>query len=280
MAFKNYNISKKTLRYLTNIVKSNNFSHAYIFAGENHTDCLNLVREFVKAAYCISDDEEKPCGYCLPCQKIEHDNHEDVVYLKREGSIIKVLQIEELLKSLSVKPASSNRITAIIPEADKMNSHSQNKLLKTLEEPAPGYIVILVSEMPEKLLETIKSRCVSIRMESAGYGKENDMQTDAAVLVDKLLNNDPYFEITKFIDNIVTDKEHCPMFLDALETEFDNRLKYCIETGAVNYDTSFGISRIMGLIGDVRRDLSLNISVKYSMRNLIISIGDILADNR
>ena len=98
----------------------------------------------------------------------------------------------------------------------------------------------------------------------------------AAILIDKLLNNDAYYDIMKFIEGVVSDREECAAFLDALETEFSNRLRYSVNEGGVDYDAARGISRIMSLIADARRDLTLNINIKYSLHSLIINIGDML----
>ena len=276
MAFKDFNISAKTLNYLTNISKNNTFSHAYMFTGENSDECLQLVKELVKAAYCLAEGQEKPCEICLPCQRIAHENHEDVIYLKTEGNVIKISQVEELLKSLKNKPSSADRIAAIIPEADKMNPQSQNKLLKTLEEPSSGYMIILITDRPDKLLETVRSRCVPIHIEKNKDENNNEMIKHAAVLIDKLLNNDAYFDITKYVEGVVSDREECKALLDALESEFSNRLRYSVNEGGVDHDAACGISRIISLINDVRRDLTLNINIKYSLRNLIINISDML----
>jgi DNA polymerase-3 subunit delta' len=209
--------------------------------------------------------------------KIEHDNHEDVIYLRKEDRIIKVKQIEALQKSLSVRPHTAGRITAIVEEADKMNPQSQNKLLKTLEEPAPGYIIILITDNPEQLLDTIKSRCVLINTGVLINSRENTMESHATTLIEKLQRGDPYYDITNYVDSVVKEKEDCLELLYSLEIELNTILKLCAENGDITPDLALGVSQIMSMIGETRRDLSLNISHKYAMRNLLICIGEIMS---
>jgi hypothetical protein len=102
------------------------------------------------------------------------------------------------------------------------------------------------------------------------------MVDHAAALIEKLQRNDAYYDITNYVDSVVKDKEECLEFLDALETEFNNLLKQCVEYGNIDQNLAYGVSKIMVLIGEARRDLSLNVSQKYTMRNLLICIDEIL----
>ncbi|MDR3294598.1 MAG: hypothetical protein LBT26_02040 [Clostridiales Family XIII bacterium] len=141
MEFQGINLSARTLKRLHAWTEREAFSHAYIFAGPPEADKMGAARAFLKTAYCLAEDA-RPCGHCIMCTKIEHGNHEDLLYVQREGSSIGVKQIEDLQQRLRNKPYASERISAVIEDADKMTPQSQNKLLKTLEEPNPGNILI------------------------------------------------------------------------------------------------------------------------------------------
>lgn len=86
-------------------------------------------------------------------------NHPDFKIIETAENIIKIDKIEELQKDIKVKPHDGGKKIYIICEADKMNVASQNKFLKTLEEPPPYVTIILTTTNKEKLLPTIVSRC-------------------------------------------------------------------------------------------------------------------------
>jgi DNA polymerase-3 subunit delta' len=275
MPYKDININAKTINRLKTLSKNGRFSHAYIFSGNADTEVEEAAREFIKAAHCSSEGE-KPCGKCLSCKKIDHDNHEDVIYIRRDENSIKVKQIEELQTKLKNKPFAADRIAAIITDADKMTPESQNKLLKTLEEPAPGYIIILISENPERLVKTILSRCVLVRIEADRTTYENPMAEYADALIEMLLTGSPYHVITKLLDEAILDKDAAIAILDALETGFHRQLIICLETpgkGAI----ATTIPDIIDMIEEARRDLNYNISNKYTMRNLVLGAIEALS---
>ena len=93
------------------------------------------------------------------------NNHPDYFYLVPEGDseMIKIDEVRKLIQDLSQTSQRSGYKVAII-EADKLNHASSNALLKTLEEPTPDTILILVHPAPERLLATVRSRCQHIRL--------------------------------------------------------------------------------------------------------------------
>lgn len=87
------------------------------------------------------------------------ENHPDFIRIAPEKSSIRIESIRELIQRISLKPFQSDRIVVLIEGAEAMTDGAANALLKTLEEP-PGYLLfILVSEAPESLPSTIRSRC-------------------------------------------------------------------------------------------------------------------------
>src|SRR6185295_12035049 len=110
------------------------------------------------------------CDACLNCQKIEHGNHADVHWVRPESKsrIITIDQMRELMQQIHLKPTEAEYKVAVIVAADRLNVQAANAFLKTLEEPPAKSVLILLTTEPQRLLETILSRC--LRLNFAGEG--------------------------------------------------------------------------------------------------------------
>ncbi len=103
------------------------------------------------------------CGQCRSCRKILSKSHPDVHWIFPSGSYIKVDQIRELCRRLSLKPYEAKTRLAIIAEAHTLNPEAGNTLLKVLEDPPEKTLFILTARQASDLLPTILSRCRHIR---------------------------------------------------------------------------------------------------------------------
>lgn len=107
------------------------------------------------------------CGECSTCTRICRRRHPDVHHIVPEGPIIPVDVIREsLIPEAARSPFEATRKVFIIEEAERMHPYAQNALLKTLEEPQPDTTLILISDREEELLDTIRSRCSIVRLDS------------------------------------------------------------------------------------------------------------------
>lgn len=146
-------------------VANGRLSHAYIFEAPAAFDKTGFAKSFIKGILC-PDGRGENCGRCSSCIKVDHDGHEDIIYIDipEDRQHIVADQIKELQLRLSVKPFGSRNIV-VIRNADYMVDAAANKLLKTLEEPPGDTIIILLSENMEELLPTIRSRCVKFSLD-------------------------------------------------------------------------------------------------------------------
>ena len=141
--------------------------HAYLFAGPPGLGRRTLALRFAQALNCPTPLEAGiPCGMCRDCKQIEAMQHADltVVQAESEGGIMKVDQIREARKTLTLKPYMSKYRVALFLRFHEASDNAANALLKTLEE-APSYaVLILTADNPEQLLPTIVSRCEVLRL--------------------------------------------------------------------------------------------------------------------
>ena len=141
--------------------------HAYLFAGPPGLGRRTLALRFAQALNCQTPiDAGIPCGQCRDCKQIEAMQHADlsIVQADAEGGTLKVDQIREARRSLTLKPYQANYRVALFLRFQEANDNAANALLKTLEE-APSYaVLILTADNPEQLLPTIVSRCEVLRL--------------------------------------------------------------------------------------------------------------------
>ncbi len=104
------------------------------------------------------------CGVCAACSRIARGVHPDVLFVSPgDSGAIKIDQVRDVVDRSQYRPFEGRRRVVIIDEADALVSQAQNALLKTLEEPTPSSVFILVTSRPDMLLPTVLSRCPQLR---------------------------------------------------------------------------------------------------------------------
>lgn len=144
---------------LLRAIERRRIAHAYLFSGPDGIGKRLMAVAFAKALLCQTGNG---CGHCPACRKVDHSNHPDIHILDSNGAAIKIEQIRNLQKELSLRPHEGERKICLIDGAEQFTIGAANALLKTLEEPQPGTLIILLSNRPEKLLTTIRSRCQNL----------------------------------------------------------------------------------------------------------------------
>ena len=163
MSLAELNNNRAVAAQLTALLQSGKLVHAFLFVGGKESR-LQIGRALAAAILCESPEGGDACGTCLACRKFAHGNHEDYLYTDLETAPgnaktqIGVDAVELLQEQLKLKPFGKRHV-ALIEEAHLLNTAAQNKLLKTLEEPAGDSVLILLAEKKEALLPTVVSRC-------------------------------------------------------------------------------------------------------------------------
>ena len=148
------------VKILRNQVLSETVSHAYLFCGTRGTGKTTTARILAKAVNCLSEGE-RPCGKCENCRAIKDGNFMDVIEIDA-ASNNGVENIRELRESVKYPPSSGRKKVYIIDEVHMLSQGAFNALLKTLEEPPEYVMFILATTEPQKLPQTILSRCMRL----------------------------------------------------------------------------------------------------------------------
>lgn len=158
-----YNWQQHQLDYLNSMLRSERFPHALLFAGPDGTGKVEFAIAYAKKLLC-ENNEAQACGHCHSCEVFEAETHPDYQHVApaEAGKLIAVDTIRELIEKLSTTSQFGRKTVAIIENAEQMNRNSANALLKTLEEPTPDTVLILVTSYSHRLLPTIRSRCLKI----------------------------------------------------------------------------------------------------------------------
>ncbi|MCS5696866.1 DNA polymerase III subunit delta' [Desulfofundulus thermocisternus] len=150
---------EEIIRALRRAVEQNRASHAYLFAGPEGVGKTTTALAFGAALLCRNPEQGDACGRCRDCRQVAARNHPDLHRLVPEGASIKIGQVREVLRLITLSPFQGQRQVFVVEQSDLMTREAANCLLKTLEEPPAGTVLILISDRPHALLPTIISRC-------------------------------------------------------------------------------------------------------------------------
>lgn len=144
---------------LTNQIKLGRVGHAYLFTGSRGTGKTSCARIFARAVNCEHPVNGSPCGQCETCKKLSSPDSVDIIEMDAASNngVDDARDIREKVKYL---PVSCKYKVYIIDEVHMLTGGAFNALLKTIEEPPEHVIFILATTEPQKLPQTILSRCI------------------------------------------------------------------------------------------------------------------------
>lgn len=152
--------------------------HAVLLVGPVGIGKTTLATDLAAGLLCTADDVgSRPCGVCRACRLVASGGHPDVHRIGPEGPGRQVViggpgararGVRDLIGELALLPVEGGARIAIVEAAHRMNEDAQAALLKTLEEPPSGVMLILCADAEEPLLPTIRSRCARLRLGPVG----------------------------------------------------------------------------------------------------------------
>ncbi len=249
---------------LVQLAREGKLMHAYILQGQSDDKLIQFARELAR--------EITPYG-------------EDVHTICKDGLSVKDKMVEELLVRLLSKPMVGERTVAVIRDADTMTHHAQNRLLKTLEEPPGGSILLLLSNNAEHLLPTIRSRCVLIRMDDGQECESAFVEAaceQACTIGAMILEGKSYYAIAGKLTEVTGEREQAFAFLDALEKWYRDVLFCAMGISSECADSQMQkLSRLVtaeraygaiALIEEARRDISRHINTNHTIKNMVLKM--------
>ena len=233
-------------KYLLSSIKDDKSFQSYLFCGTDGIGKKIIAKEFAKKILCMNKENTNDDCNCKSCKCFEGLNHPDFFVINENGETIKIDQIRDITSKVIEQPIISNKKVYIINDCEKMTVEAQNCLLKTLEEPPEFAIIILITSNENVILNTIKSRCMTIKFknipddelkkyaeEKLGYTQmtENILKSFNGSIGKAILqkeNQEKYIIIENIIDNlrkkniidlmneakVIYDKENINMILE------------------------------------------------------------------
>ena len=148
---------------LRSSINRGRISHFYLISGPAGSGKRTLARLLAAAILCRS--QEKPCGTCPACRKVLGAGHPDFITIDDpEKKTVPVDLVRQARSDMYVRPNESDHKIYLFPRGQDMAEPSQNALLKILEEPPSYGVFLLLTENPEKLLPTVRSRCTQLSL--------------------------------------------------------------------------------------------------------------------
>jgi DNA polymerase-3 subunit delta' len=193
MAFKPFSKQTQGVELLQRSLARGRLGHAYLFAGDQLEELETLAHTLAKTLNCQQPVKTGGvatdcCDACPNCLKIDRDSHADVHWARPESKsrIITVEQMRGLMREIQLKPTEAGYKIAIIVAADRLNAQAANAFLKTLEEPPDKSVLILLTTEPQRLLDTILSRCLRLNFFSDGVRPPDPAQMEWLARFDAL----------------------------------------------------------------------------------------------
>jgi DNA polymerase-3 subunit delta' len=185
MALRDIIGQEKAVNILLRTIQRGRLPSSYLFAGESGIGKKFTAINLAKAVNCLKMNSEYPppspllgkggyeggdaCDECFSCKKIDAGVHPDFLLISPVAGQIRIEEIRAIDNIVSLTPFEGREKVVIIDEADTMNPFASNAFLKTLEEPPKDSLIILVSSNPDRLPDTVRSRCSRVNFTPLSY---------------------------------------------------------------------------------------------------------------
>lgn len=266
MALDDYPGYRRITARLSEAVKAGHVGHAYLIEGDSGTPKKDFALDFAKAILC-AEEPGRGCGRCRVCRSIGDGNYEDLYLVSAEdGTSVKDRAIEELqTKLMNVPSGVGGRNIAIIEDADTMTVRAQNRFLKTLEEPEPGTVIMLLSENSSSLLPTIRSRCIKLMLGSVDArkvpGQSKSLRAAAESTLEMAERGEYFYQIKAKADKI-KDRKTALAYTDEAERVLREKL-------LSGNDTSYA-ARGIELVEAARREILSGVAPKNAIKKFLL----------
>ena len=237
------------ISFLDHSLQSGRLSHAYLFVGPRHVGKTAVALYLAKAVNCQGEGK-KPCDSCSQCRRIESRQHTDVQVIgipaSEEGgqgtTRIKIESIRELQRQASIHPYEGTCRVYIIDGAELLSHEAANCLLKTLEEPPPNVLLILLTTNEASVLPTVLSRCQRIELRSMSIQelaqdltRQLSMENERAALLARLSGGCPGWALLAAQDDSILKGRLNTLdrLMNIVEIGLEGRFRYSSELASL-----------------------------------------------
>ena len=163
MAFESLLGNDRLKQNLAESLAKGHIAHFYLISGPEGSGRHTLAKLLAAAILC--QDRHRPCLRCTPCRKVMEGNHPDFITVEDpEHKNVAVRIVREIREDVFIRPNESDY--KVYPFPQELGIEGQNALLKILEEPPKHGVFLLLTDNPDKLLPTVRSRCTELKMQS------------------------------------------------------------------------------------------------------------------
>ena len=164
MAFREVVGHRRLVSLLSRAIRRQSLTPSLILSGPDGVGKRLTAVSIAQELNCLAIDDNGACGQCAVCRRIARGAHPDVMTIEPdEMGSIKIEPVRAAIDRAVFRPFEGRRRVTIIEQADALVIAAQNALLKTLEEPLPASVFVLVTSRPDVLLPTVRSRCAHLR---------------------------------------------------------------------------------------------------------------------
>lgn len=247
-------------RIVSNIREGSGAAHAYIVEGANSEERAFFTKNFTKALLCSDPSPEmESCGRCPSCIQVEAGTSMDVVHMEMGGKSGYVADDASLFMSRLGMDSYGRYLIGVIDEGDKLSEIVQNKLLKTLEEPTEGTIILIATANADNLLSTVRSRCSRIRLNDSG-------EEITTVDVEKFRTRF-FYKYRDAVDKGISSKDEALALLGELE---DLRREAMVSPGQDAEGHAYAIE----LIETARMDINRGMNYGKALKRLYLELAE------
>ena len=275
-------------------VENNKISHAYLIDTSSYVDGKKLVISFAKYLLCKNHYLNKEnCDNCNQCLLIDNDNFKDLHIIRPDGNWIRKEQILKLKDEFSTTSLDHGLRIYIIEDAEKLNKHAGNSLLKFLEEPEENIIGILVTNNRHNVLNTLVSRCQVYKLKNNKSMHDSEKVTnmfDFAMNIERngieticYLNeiwHSKKFSKEQAIENFDILEE---IYMDILKYNLENETKFVENIKDIEYISKYNdnnkLLKKIKIINESKENLKYNLNMSLFLDKFIIDfIGGVIND--
>ena len=261
--------------------KRGTLSHALIFSGSG--DRLSAARYAAAAFECVSEGE-RPCLRCANCRKVMADIHPDVIFVRdAEHKELSADVVRDMRRDTYIRPNEGERKVYIFEDCSLWNERGQNILLKTVEEGPPYCAFLFCAENASALLQTIRSRCVEVKLGAPSVREDGGEQTDARALC-RLIAAGSAAERAVFLVRLETKR----LKRDALLELFESARLQCAEALKALYGVEAAddaglralgkakLARVVALLDRYRKYCAYNVGAGVTLGGFAVELEDAL----